>query len=196
MPLPPPLDPVAACLDALEAHLQATILSGWLPEGYRALVVRQGWPEADAALRVDAGPLLTLTPVIDEGQRHAPVVVGSVREDDGQITVTERIGTVELEAQLDLWVAYAAQLGPVAGAVEAALDAPTGPPGLWLQRADGRPLNVDVLRAQREASAEGVAQGLWRCRWTLRLRSDRVRSRRGPAFSTFAVSGDIGGSAL
>lgn len=190
------LDPVTASLEALEAHLRAAVDLSGLPAGYATLTVRQGWPEADAPLEVHAGPLLSLTPVIDEGQRHAPVVVGSVRGEDGVVTVTERIGTVELEVQLDLWVAYAAQLGAAVGAVEAALDAPTGPPGLWLTRADGRPLNVDVLRSQREASAEGAAQGLWRCRWTLRLRSDRVRARRGPPISTFAVSGDIGGSAL
>jgi hypothetical protein len=181
------MDPISAALDALAAHLRASIDPSALPVGYPALEVREGWPEADVPLAIDQGPLLTLTPAIDEGQRHGPVVVSSEAQPDGTVLVTEKIGTVELEAQLDLWVAYADQLRAVIGLVDAALDAQTGPPGLWLLTAGGRPLNVDVLRHQRQPSAEGADRGEWRASWTLRLRTDRVRQRRGPALGAVRV---------
>ena len=181
------MDPISAAIEALEVYLRAAIDPAALPEGYRGLVVREGWPEADVPLSLHQGPLLTLTPAVDEGLRHGPVTVGSERLPDGSVLVTDKIGTVELELQLDLWVAYAEQLRAVMGVVDAALDAPTGPPGLWLSTAAGRPLNVDVLRHQRQPSAEGAGRGEWRATWTLRLRTDRVRQRRGPALGALSV---------
>jgi hypothetical protein len=168
------IDPLAAALNALVAHLATALPTA---------SVRRGWPESDTALDVDAGPVVSVlaigSPVVEA---CSPGQVDETGTDT--LTTTFRVGYWRARVQVDLWTAYRAQRDELGAAVDAALAnrAPRSP-DLWLTSTGyhDRPLTFRLLAVRVEDGPDAAPTGLWRSGWDLEVRSDRVAIATAPA---------------
>lgn len=183
------IDPVAAAADALVAHLLAEVdISG--------LQVRRGWPEHAQDFDLSGGPIITVTPGEDQGQRIAPFEVGRVTT-GGSVEVSYKVASVEAVLQVDLWAAYRAQLDDAIVAVDEQLQnqLPLSS-GLWLSSTGyhDRPLAFALDGGwRRQGGQDGVERGEWRATLMLRVSSDRVATRTFSALGTLSTEATIGG---
>jgi len=159
-------DPISSALDALVTHLASELGS--------SATVRRGWPEAAVEMDVGTKPEVAVTA---SPSPRATLVSPRELDESGSetLTVTYRVGLLEVLVQVDLWCAYRATRDEVAPLVEAALhNQLPRTSGLWLTQDDyySRPLSFDIEAPGTHE--QDAAAGEWRSSWTLRLTTDLV----------------------
>jgi|GEM_PF-4991966 len=189
-------DPVVSAMEALRAHLEATIVvPGDIPSDHNTLTVLDGWPEwgtvADAA-----NPLISLTAGNPDVTPVSPVALSH----DTGVTVW-RTALLEWAVQVDLWVPYKAHLGPMLEALTEALDNLTpASSGLELVQADYHDLTVRFRTVGQavDQDSDAAPRGTWRARVDLRATCSRVRRVTTPTIqrldATTTFSGAVEGS--
>lgn len=176
------IDPVAAALDAVVAYLTGLGITG--------LTARRGWPEANVELDIDQTKHVVA--VLPAGKPTVRLVSPKSIDQTGSgtLTVTYRVGEIEVPAQLDLWCAYRAQRDEVVAAIEARLHNKLPfLPGLWLTSTGyhSRPLVVDVVFAGTDDEQDDAAVGEWRATWDVTIRSDLVADATHPELAIVAL---------
>lgn len=179
------IDPVAAAADAIAAYLAANVTG---------LTARRGWPEGNVELDLGAGPVAAITPGPSEAVLCSPREVD--RSGSGTVTVTYRVGELDITAQLDVWAAYRAVRDDTVAAIEAKLhNRLPFQPGLWVTSTGyhDRPLIVEARRISVQDSEDTAPAGEWRATWELRIRSDLVVQTTKPELvtTTLRISTDL-----
>lgn len=178
------LDPVAAAVAALVAHLQAA-LSGKVP----ADRIRTGWPTAPR-LDLDVGPVLSAYPIGEpQWMSIPPELVGTAKLSDKTMDCTYRVAEGSVTFQVLLLTAYQAQREELASSVLEALDNlfPVSSGLVLTTSYRDRPARLQVRSFKTVDSADEPDVSEWRATWTLATWLDQVRVRNVPIQSGGAI---------
>ncbi len=174
-----------ALLDAIVAYFQTA-----LADSDFTFTVKKGWPDGEAPLELETGPVLTVTLVSSETELCSPADVGV----DGS-TVTYRVGYLTSRVQLDLWTAYRAQREDAGFEVQQALhNQLPHTTGLWLASSGyfDRPISIDITGTRTfDEGSDPAAVGEWRCMWDLEALTDLVNQVDHPTQTEVEVQMDV-----
>lgn len=174
-----------ALLDAIVAYF-TTALALASP----AITTKKGWPDGDAPLELESGPVLTVTLTSSEEELCSPADV----DVDGS-TVTYRVGYLTSRVQLDLWCAYRVQREDAGLLVQQAMhNRLPHTTGLWIDSANyfDRPLSIDITGTKTfDEGTDPAAVGEWRCSWDLEVLTDLVLDATVPQQTDIQVQATV-----
>lgn len=166
----PTIDPVAAAIEAVAAHLEAELVPDTLSS------VIRGWPEDGWELDLSGKPVVSVTAGGEE-RTDCPARSLGTSESGGVVTHTYRRGYLVIVAQVDLWAPYRATTDDVAPLIMDALtEAPPMPTRLRLTSTGyhNRPLVCHLGPQGRDVDGDSAKKGEWRMTWPLRIETDIV----------------------
>jgi hypothetical protein len=189
------IDPLDSACDALVAHLDSEVAE--------LVSVIRGWPEHAEDLDVSGGPVCAVTHGRARTEPCNPITVDT-SSDSGTTTVTYKVANLGFDVQIDVWAAHRYTRDETALAVlEALHNQLPHTPDLWLTHADyySRPVTFELVSSEAMNTADGVERGLWRWRWTLRAKTDKVATKAFHTLSQLdnqvtATTGQTGASSV
>lgn len=183
------IDPVAAAVDALVAHLTSEL-------GVSARVLR-GFPAKNVAMDLDTLPVVSVTAQRATGVQVSPRVVDSVSVDAVVSTYTYIVAELAIPVQIDLFAQYRAQRDDLGYTIGQLLNPLAS---LWLTSATyhGRSIAVDVGQQFSDDDGDTATRGEWRIGWVGNLRTDLVAQTTHPrlAVATLRLTTDLSGVEL
>jgi len=171
------IDPLAAALDALLAHLAGIVTSD-----DHTVRTRRGWPEHNVKLALGSdGPILIAVAGQPDDTPTNPRPLGL----DGEDTLY-RVALRTFPVQLRLLTGFRIQLDELVPAVDRALSnkLPSSP-DLWISSTDyhSRPLTFARTRFERGDDKDSAKVGEWEATWSLRCTTDLVLPATHPTLT-------------